>query len=230
MVVVFLLKKVSQLLSLDKIAMENGNRMIRLGAGQNKGRWFLRLDLWRSGWRLTGNRANLNHKIKDADMRNFFPALESQAPPAKPFDPSTPYVFLGGTINGSSWRDKLVEKLHVNYFNPVVPQWSPEARKAELAAKADASVLLYAITPKQEGFYTIAEMTHAVFGLLTRKVFILVLEEDDGETFSEHQRDSVASIQELLYQRMDVTISTDIETAANWLNKELAVQEAPSGD
>ncbi len=30
-------------------------------------------------------------------------------------------VFLGGTCNGSLWRDALIKKLNIDYFNPVVP-------------------------------------------------------------------------------------------------------------
>lgn len=40
---------------ITKVLMEPGERMIRLGFGQNKGRWFIRLDLWRVGFRLTRN-------------------------------------------------------------------------------------------------------------------------------------------------------------------------------
>ena len=29
-------------------------------------------------------------------------------------------VFLGGTCNGSDWRKKLIPKLKIDYFNPVV--------------------------------------------------------------------------------------------------------------
>lgn len=36
-----------------KITLEPGNRMIRLGAGQHEGRWFIRIDLWKVGFRFT---------------------------------------------------------------------------------------------------------------------------------------------------------------------------------
>ena len=29
-------------------------------------------------------------------------------------------VFLGGTCNESTWRDELIKKLKIDYFNPVV--------------------------------------------------------------------------------------------------------------
>lgn len=37
----------------DAIVMTPGDRMIRLGFGQHKGIWFIRLDLWCIGFRLS---------------------------------------------------------------------------------------------------------------------------------------------------------------------------------
>lgn len=37
----------------DVIEMKPGNRMVRLGFGQNVGNWFVRLDLWKYGFRIT---------------------------------------------------------------------------------------------------------------------------------------------------------------------------------
>ena len=35
------------------IKLDNDNRMLRLGFGKNKGRWFARIDLWFFGIRLS---------------------------------------------------------------------------------------------------------------------------------------------------------------------------------
>ena len=35
-------------------------------------------------------------------------------------------VFLGGTCNNSKWRDKLIPMLNIDYFNPVVDDWTEE--------------------------------------------------------------------------------------------------------
>lgn len=37
----------------DKLVMEKGDRMIRVGFGQNKGIWFIRIDLWWVGFRIS---------------------------------------------------------------------------------------------------------------------------------------------------------------------------------
>lgn len=36
-----------------KVLMGKGHRMVRIGFGQNDGRWFFRIDLWWVGWRWT---------------------------------------------------------------------------------------------------------------------------------------------------------------------------------
>jgi len=159
-------------------------------------------------------------------MRNFFfPAMESE----RVFDPATPYVFLGGTINGSNWRQRLIEKLKVNYFDPVVSDWNPDHRRTEEMAKSAAALLVYAITPKQTGFYTIAEMTHAVFGDL-RRVAILILDEDDGVLYEEHQQASISAIKELLHQRIDLNLFDNVDELAHHLNKQLEPPEPNHGD
>lgn len=62
-------------------------------------------------------------------------------------------VFLGGTCNGSTWRDELIPKLEIDYFNPVVEDWTPECQ-----AEEECLIHLYVITPQQKGVFSIAEM------------------------------------------------------------------------
>ena len=38
-------------------------------------------------------------------------------------------VFLGGTCNGSRWRNELIPLLECEYFNPVVEDWTPSCQK-----------------------------------------------------------------------------------------------------
>ena len=40
-------------------------------------------------------------------------------------------IYLGGTCD-SKWRDTLIKKLKVDYFNPVVEDWDLECQKEEL--------------------------------------------------------------------------------------------------
>ena len=44
-------------------------------------------------------------------------------------------IFLGGTCNESTWREKLIPLLEdrdIDYFNPVVSNWSEECYQEEL--------------------------------------------------------------------------------------------------
>lgn len=40
-------------LALTRLALDQDNRMLRAGFGKNKGSWFVRVDLWKMGFRLT---------------------------------------------------------------------------------------------------------------------------------------------------------------------------------
>jgi hypothetical protein len=40
-------------MTITRIPMIPGYRMLRLAIGQNKHRWFLRIDLWSVGYRIT---------------------------------------------------------------------------------------------------------------------------------------------------------------------------------
>ena len=65
-------------------------------------------------------------------------------------------IFLGGTCNGSNWRDELIPKLQCDYFNPVVKDWTPACQEEERRQRQGCDVVLYVITPLMEGVYAIA--------------------------------------------------------------------------
>lgn len=66
-------------------------------------------------------------------------------------------VFLGGTCPGYDWRSELIEKLEIDYFNPVVDNWTQECYEEELRQRKDCDYCLYVITRFIEGVYSIAE-------------------------------------------------------------------------
>lgn len=67
-------------------------------------------------------------------------------------------VFLGGTCAESIWRDKLIPMLHIDYFNPVVPDWTEECMVEERKQRKICDYCLYTITPSMQGVYSIAEV------------------------------------------------------------------------
>jgi hypothetical protein len=66
-------------------------------------------------------------------------------------------VFLGGTCNNSTWREKLIPMLKINYFNPVVDEWTPECQEEEIRQKEICDYCLYTITNEMTGVYSIAK-------------------------------------------------------------------------
>ena len=39
-------------MTIDKIKLDQNNRMIRIGFGKHDGKWFFRIDLWYKGYRI----------------------------------------------------------------------------------------------------------------------------------------------------------------------------------
>ncbi len=95
-------------------------------------------------------------------------------------------VFLGGTTNNSNWRDDLEKKLKINYFNPVVTDWNDEAQKEEIKQRKNCDFVLYVITPKMEGVYSIAEVIDDSNKRPNKTIFAYLFD-DDGKEFSKHQ-------------------------------------------
>ena len=87
-------------------------------------------------------------------------------------------VFLGGTCNESTWRDELIKMLEIDYFNPVVDDWTEECYQEELRQREICDYCLYVITPRMTGVYSIAEVVDdsnkrpekTIFCLLTADV------------------------------------------------------------
>ena len=69
-------------------------------------------------------------------------------------------VFLGGTCNESTWRDELIPLLEnegIQYFNPVVEDWTLERQEEEYRQKEICDIHLFLITKKMKGVFSIAE-------------------------------------------------------------------------
>ncbi len=159
--------------------------------------------------------------------QQFQPALEE----AQASSTSNKFVFLGGTVNGSNWRDILIPLLTIQFFNPVVKDWTPEDAQRENQAKATAAVNLFVITPKQHGLYVPVELGVMACESRTNpdmKVVLVFLTEDAGEVFTPHQLSSNVQIRELMAKNTDVEIFDNLEDLAVFLNRYLA--DKPAGD
>lgn len=93
-------------------------------------------------------------------------------------------VFLGGTCNNSLWRNELIPMLNIDYFNPIVDDWTEECYQEELKQREICDYCLYVITPRMTGVYSIAEVVDDSNKRPERTIFC-VLEEDRMQNVSE---------------------------------------------
>jgi hypothetical protein len=129
-------------------------------------------------------------------------------------------IFLGGTCNGSTWRDKLIPFLTCPYFNPVVKDWTPECQAREISERESADIVLYVITPKMTGVYSIAEVIDDSNKRPYKTIFCLV-SEDEGQVFSSHQSKSLMQVGAMVERNGGTyihTLDTTFFNLAQFLN------------
>lgn len=125
-------------------------------------------------------------------------------------------VFLGGTCNGSMWRDELIPKLKIDYFNPVVENWTPDCRKRELLQRSTCDICLYTITPRMKGVYSIAEVIDDS-NKRPDKTVLCILEKDGFEEFGSHQLTSLKAIGDMVMTNGGI-VFYDLESLVRYLN------------
>ena len=107
-------------------------------------------------------------------------------------------VFLGGTCNESTWRNGLIpllEEKGIEYYNPVVEDWTPECQQEEYRQKEICDVHLYLITKKMKGVFSIAEAVASCQD--AGKLTLFVFANFDGE-FDEGERRSLDAVGHLI--------------------------------
>lgn len=131
-------------------------------------------------------------------------------------------VFLGGTCNNSTWRDGLIPKLNIDYFNPVVDVWNDEAYNKEIEEKASSDYHLYVITPLYEGYYSIAEIVDESYRE-SKKVLFLIQEEDGGKRFTSDELVSLKKIGETVKKNLGTWFENE-EDLIDFLNPNGIIQ------
>ena len=135
-------------------------------------------------------------------------------------------VFLGGTCNGSTWREKLIPLLEIDYFNPVVEDWTPACMEEEKRQRELCDFCLYVITPKMTGVYAIAEAVEDSIKRPEKTIFCLLAEDDDEcdgaceseYSFSKSQLKSLNQVG-VMVERNGGKFFVSLEMAAAYLNK-----------
>ena len=129
-------------------------------------------------------------------------------------------IFLGGTCNGSNWRDKLIPMLSNKFepFNPVVDDWNEEAQQKEIYHRNNDDFVLYCITPMMTGFYSIAEMIDDMNKRPLKTIVCFLYEDGNGRhKFTIPQIKSVDAVLKMLKDNR-IPAFTSLEDLADYLN------------
>lgn len=128
-------------------------------------------------------------------------------------------VFLGGTCNESTWRDELISMLNIDYYNPVVPDWTPECMAEEIRQRETCDYCLYVITPQMTGVYSIAEVVDDSNKRPEKTIFCFL--ENDNESNDYFSGGQVRSLNQVgkMVERNGGKFLTSLEDVANYLNE-----------
>lgn len=126
-------------------------------------------------------------------------------------------VFLGGTCNESEWRSRLIKLLTINYFDPVVDDWTIEAAEEEIRQREICDYCLYVITPMMKGLYSIAEVVDDS-NKRPEKTILCVLEEDGEYEFNKSALRSLNAVKRMV-KNNGAQVFNSLEEIAEYLNK-----------
>ena len=126
-------------------------------------------------------------------------------------------VFLGGTCNGSTWRDDMIKMLTSDYFNPVVENWTEVCMDQEIWEREHCDVVLYTITPKMTGVYSIAEVVDDS-NKQPGKTVLILLQKDIDKVFDKGQWRSLKAVAQMV-ERNGGAIFYSLKEAALAINQ-----------
>lgn len=127
-------------------------------------------------------------------------------------------VFLGGTCNGSKWREHLITLLTCDYFNPVVDDWTEDCQVEEIRQREEiCDFCLYVITAKMKGFYSIAEVIDDSNKRPRKTIFCYLDNYADDGNFTPEQLKSLEAIGKMVKRNGGCTY-TDLSKLAIDLN------------
>jgi len=127
-------------------------------------------------------------------------------------------VFLGGTCNDSQWRKNVIKNLKINYYDPMRDDWTPEMMKEELKQREESDFCLYVLTPRMEGFYSVAEVIDDS-NKRPGKTLYCFLYDDDGQEFSDVQIRSLKQIGEMV-KRNGANFFESLNDVTSYLNNQ----------
>ena len=143
----------------------------------------------------------------------------------------TKRCFLGGTCNGSLWRNSMKIHLYdtdVTMFNPVVEEWDDEAKANEIRERENCDFVLYTITPKMTGVYSIAELVEDSVKR-SEDTIMVMLRDDMQDRFTDHQWDSLISVGAMVYNN-GAQVFDSLKQAADYMREETFIDTESDND
>jgi hypothetical protein len=134
-------------------------------------------------------------------------------------------VFLGGTCNGSLWRHALINELKIEYFNPVVEDWTEECMAEEVKQRSECDYCLYVLTPRMSGCYSVAEVVEDSVKRPEKTIFCIVeFDQDPNDpqhssvTYEEHMKKSLSQVARMVEENGAKVFQT-LQKTADYLNE-----------
>lgn len=124
-------------------------------------------------------------------------------------------IFLGGTCNNSTWRENLIKLIQIDYFNPIVEDWTSECQIIEMDEKDNkCNIHLYVITNKMTGVFSIAEVIDSVYNKNVRTILQII-----PNHFEKSQLKSLQAVVDLVNLRGGIAyIDENLKRTATILN------------
>ena len=131
-------------------------------------------------------------------------------------------VFLGGTCNNSTWREKLIPMITIDFYNPVVEDWTPDCMAEEIKQRETCDFVLYVITPEMTGVYSIAESVDDSNKRPEKTIFCFLTEPiitgEGTKFFDTHQTKSLNAVGKMVNENGGKWCIT-LGDVANYVNK-----------
>lgn len=136
--------------------------------------------------------------------------------------PKNKKVFLGGTCNETTWRDEIIPYLEIQYFDPRVEDWTPDCMEEEIRQRNICDYVLYVLTPKMSGVYSIAEVVDDS-NKQPEKTIFCILENDIDEydniiSFLEPQMRSLKQVAKMI-EKNGAKVCKNLKEVVDYLNK-----------
>lgn len=130
----------------------------------------------------------------------------------------TKKVFLGGTCSDSLWREEIKPLLKIDFFDPVCDgEWTQEAYLRELHERETSDFVMYVVTPKMGGVYSIAEVIDDS-NKRPEKTLFCYLPTDDGDVFTKAELKSLKAVAKMVMKNGGIVFDNLIEMV-EYLNR-----------